>query len=364
MKTLALLSLLISLANFGTAQARVYKNVKVGTYRSVIDLNDYTNQPFFNVMKDVIYPEINRQAANRRNGRHLDGIKNGEGVEVILTSGVTTYHVKYKADHEDKVERSGRSFGAIGFGHTKRYIADASYKHYLRSLESILKGDDRDVEAFFGAILRVITNSDPSKIAGLDRKSQQVAADFVAIYIAEQYRRLTSTKGKYLGRSHRWDDALVQVTLVSAFHSGQEEMAMFYEGEFTDKVYNQSECLYKARGEKSRRETARKRKARLYDYWQFTVRSECPGRSGVNLTRRDFEKLGKILTKEFSINSDSSLKSLDFGKAFPKNIIKTATEDLLTGSFNSNSIEYAETLVHVLMSFRAEADRITFKLLR
>ena len=41
-------------------------------------------------------------------------IKDGEGVEVYLTQDVTTYHVKYKADHEDKVERSGRSFGVVG----------------------------------------------------------------------------------------------------------------------------------------------------------------------------------------------------------------------------------------------------------
>lgn len=359
MKSLLLVSLILSMLSFG-AQARVYKNVKAGEYNSVVDMNDYIGQPFFEVMKDVIYPELNTEALNRTGGKHLDGIKKGEGVEVVLGADVTTFHVKYKADHEDKVERSGRSFGAVGFGSTKKYIADASYKHYLRTLQRVLDSKDEDVEAFFSAIIKFITNSDPSGISELNRESKQVAADFVAIYIAEQYRRLTATEGEFLGRSHRWDDALVQVTLVSAFHSGQDEMKMFYEGEFTGEVYNQNACLYKANDKEEERANTAKREARLYDYWQFTVRSECPGRSGVNLTRRDFEKLGRELTKQL----DSSVKELELGSSYDKNFFKAATKDLLTGTFVYEAEDFTTILVDTLMEVRAEANAISEELLK
>lgn len=362
MKSLLFLSLVLSLLSFG-AQARVYKNIKVGSYKSVIDLNDHAGQPFFEVMKDIVYPAFNAEAENRTGGKHLEGIAKGEGVEVILAKDVTTYHVKYKADHEDKVERSGRSFGAVGFGSTKKYVADASYKHYLRSLERVLGGSDKDVEAFFSAILKVITNSDSSEIGKLKRESKQVAADFVAIYIAEQYRRLTATGGESLGRSHRWDDALVQVTLVSAFHSGQDEMQLFYEGNFTGEVFNQNACLYKAKGEEDRRAETEKRSARLYDYWQFTVRSECPGRSGVNITRRDFEKLGKELTKHLN-TQDTTIKDLELGTAYDKNFFKAATKELLDGTFEYEAEDFTEILLDALMRTRAEANTISADLLK
>lgn len=359
MKQVTVLSLLLSFFTLVTAEARVYKNVKVGSYQSVIELADYKGQPFFKTMKDIIYPEINDQAANRQSGSHLNGIKQGEGVEVLLTDDVTTYHVKYKADTEDKVERSGRSFGAIGLGRTKEYVADASYKHYLRTLERALHDDDEKVSDFFRAILMVITDSNPSGFEVLDSDKKQVAADFVAIYIAEQYRRLTATKGKYLGRSHRWDDALVQVTLVSAFHSGQDELMMFYEGKFTGEVFDQDECLYRAKGKEDERKNTAKRSARLYDYWQFTVRSECPGRSGVNLTRRDFEKLGRELTKEINTVSSLEINDLDLDRDYRKNLFKAATDELLKGSFEYESADFTEVLVDVLMTTRSRANEFS-----
>lgn len=348
-----LLSLLV-IATF-SAEAKVYRNIKVGTYQAKVDLNEYIGQPFFEVMKDVIYPAINEQATEQSAADHLEGIKAGEGVELSLSSDVTTYHVKYKSEDEDKVERSGRSFGVVGTGSVKKYVADASYKHYLSTLEEVLTGSDKDVRAFFSAIIKVIADSDPRGIAKLKTEYKQVASDFVAIYVAEQYRRLTATKGEHLGSSHQWDDALVQVTLLSAFHSGQDKMMMFYEGEFTDKVYHQDACLYNAAAEDENRAIAKKRDAVLYDYWQFTVRSECPGRSGVNLTRRDFEKLGTSLTK--ALNAE--IKGLDMGTSYNKNFFKAATQDLLEGKFEYKATDYTKVLVDVLMTVRAEANAIT-----
>ncbi len=353
MKSLAILSFLLFFFNY-TAEAKVYKDIKVGTYQATIDLNDYAGQPFFEVMKNVIYPAINEEAAKQTAPDHLTGIKNGEGVEVSLGRDVTTFHVKYKADHELEVERSGRSFGVVGAGSVKKYVADASYKHYLNTLEAVLAGNDKDVRAFYSAIIKVMADSDARELAALKTEYKQVAADFVAIYVAEQYRRLTATKGSHLGSNHQWDDALVQVTLLSAFHSGQTKMTMFYEGEFTAKVFNQNECLYNAPAD-VRRATVAKRDAVLYDYWQFTVRSECPGRSGVNLTRRDFEKLGTALTKvQFG-----AIKGWDLGADYNKNFFKAATAELLEGKFAYKATDYTKTLVDVLMTVRAQANAIT-----
>lgn len=362
MKSLILITIFFSLIS---TQAKVYKNIKAGEYNAVVDLREYAGQPFFQVMKNIIYPMINSEAANATpwyNG-HIEAIESGEGVEVILGDDVTTYHVKYLADTEDKVERSGRSFGAVGATNLKTYIADASYKHYLRSLEYALKGDDEKAEAFFRAIVRFMTHSDPTGIAALEERSKKVASDFVAIYIAEQYRRLTATKGESLGRRHRWDDALVQVTLLAAFHSGQEQMEMYYEGEFTSEVYHQSACLYRADKESEDRLKADKRQSRLYDYWQFTVRSECPGRSGVNLTRRDFQKLGKALTKK--------LQGHDFGtmmiykpenKYYKSNFFSAATHELLKGDFEDNADEFSEVIVETLMTIRLYANEMSAEL--
>lgn len=361
MNYLTILSLLLSILSI-SSEAKVYRNMKVGNYEASIDLNTYAGQPLFEVMKDVIYPAINEQAAKQQRwGEHIEGVKRGEGVEVVLGRDVTTYHVKYKAEGEDRVERSGRSFGVVGSGSTKKYVADASYKHYLTTLEAILSGNDHDARAFFRAIIKVIADSDPSEIAALKNEFKQVAADFVAIYVAEQYRRLTATSGEYLGSNHQWDDALVQVTLLSAFHSGQDEMMMFYEGEFTGKVYHQDECLYNAKDEDERRANTKKRKARLHDYWQFTVRSECPGRSGVNLTRKDFSKLGNALTQELNAQL-GTIKDLDLGSAYNRNFIKAATQDLLEGKFESKASDYTEILVDVLMTLRAQANTISEKL--
>lgn len=361
MKTLSIFSIFFALLSLTNLNARVYENVRVGQYSAVIDLNEYKGQPFFEVMRDVIYPVINEEAANRSPGwgGHLKSIKRGEGVEVVLTDDVTTYHVKYAADWEDKVERSGRSFGALGEGRLKQYIADASYKHYLRTLEAALKDGDQTVRDFYSAILLIITNSDPSGINKLNSEAKQVASDFVAIYIAEQYRRLTATKGQYLGRSHRWDDALTQVTFLAAFHSGQDKMELFYEGEFTDRVYHQDACLYKARGQEEKRANTRKRRARLYDYWQFTVRSECPGRSGVNLTRRDFEKLGRALTKHLNSSHESLATELDLHSGYGRNFVKALTGELLEGSFEYESVGFVEHIVEVLMTLRADANLIS-----
>jgi len=91
----------------------------------------------------------------------------------------------------------------------------------------------------------------------------------------------------------------------------------------------------------------------MFIFVPFTVKSECPGRSGVNLTRRDFEKLGKVLTTHLNV------KSLDLSSNYEKNFFKAATEELLEGSFEKDGSDFTSLLVESLMTLRAQANTIS-----
>ncbi len=317
-----------------SAQARVYRYVRVGSFATSFHLADYKGQTFLKTMKDVMYPALMAEAVPRFEGSPISGVKIGEGVELRLTDRVSTYHVKFAAHWEENAERSGRSFAGVDskpWNDKTEYVADASYKHFLSTLEDLLDDPDQ-IEVFYRAILQVLLNSDPSGIGELSTKGQQVAADFVAVYVAEQYRHLISGKGKKLGRRHNWDNAHLQVTLLAAFHAGQKHKAMYYKGRFLNKVYHQQSketCIYqKPWGEIPDYHWSRS--VRLIDYWQFN--EECE-RSGVNITRRDFQKLGRATT-HYLIENDNDLSVRAFNKTFQqkwtRNFIESMTNSIIS----------------------------------
>jgi hypothetical protein len=270
-----------------TGQAAVYHDVPVGKYKkeASFTLKDCENKTFLSFMIDKIYPALKKEAKNQNmRGQHIEGVKNGEGVQIRLTDDVSTYHVKYKAAGEERAERSGRSFGAVGSNPNKpSYLADASDSYYLSSLEKLAKSETQ-LRNYYEAIFGVLTKCDASGFAKLDTEGKQVAGDFVAVYVAEEYRHLVGGDGK-LGSSFNWDDALLQGTMIASFHAGQKpsESGMFYEGKFTDKVYNQKYevkvegkkdpeeyFLYK-QPENPKRKEFKQRHNQLNDYWQFNA---------------------------------------------------------------------------------------------
>ncbi|MCB0394944.1 MAG: hypothetical protein KDD25_10310, partial [Bdellovibrionales bacterium] len=324
-------------------------------------------------MKQEAYPAIKSESRNRSGGEHIEAVKSGEGVEIRLTDDVSTYHVKFKAAEETDSERSGRSFSAVGKGPRVQYVADASYKHYLTSIDKLFShSDDEEIAAFYRAILKVIANCDASGVEQLDTHAKEVAADFVAVYVAEQYRHMISGRGK-LGRSHNWDDAHLQVTLLAAFHSGQNESAsgMFYEGRFTDEVYNQinkvdgeSLCVYK-QSRNPARDELRKRSINMTDYWQFNSACE---RSGVNLTRRDFTKMGEAITAfEKSENTEVVYDVAALIGKSSRNIVEGVAEFFIDNGaptqLGSKSDEIVDAVVDFLMATRKDAVEITNELL-
>ena len=289
-----------------TAQAKVYWNINVGSYQKQLDLRDHKGQSFLSLMKEQIFPALQEASQEQSGSSAINSVRRGKGLELRLTDSVTTFHVNYKAHWEEKAERAGRSFSGVDHNPLKKsmeYVADSSYKHYLSSLEDLFK-DPGQIRAFNLAILAVVLNCDSSGFLGLSEKGQRVAADFVAVYLAEQYRHLLSGKGQFLGKRHNWDDAHLQVTLLASFHGGQtpQNKAMFYKGDFRHQVYHQivqRNCVYqKAWHDIDKNHWLRT--MNLTDYWQFNASCD---RSGVNLTRRDFNKMGDAITTWLIKNS-------------------------------------------------------------
>lgn len=354
---------------------RVYRDVDVGTYKTQLNLAECEGKTFLHFMKSKVYPAIEAESYNRQWGQHIDGVKSGEGVELRLTDDVTTYHVKYKRADEEKAERSGRSFSAVGqkSDGTYEYVADASYAHYFDSFERQLGYDESFLADFYRAIFGVLVSCDASELARLNKYEKRLAADFIAVYVAEQYRHLLSGKGQKLGRSHNWDDALLQTTMLLAFHSGQSHKHMYYRGEFTGETYDQygevdgeAVCVYKNWNDE-RRSLLEKRDMQLRDYWQPNKTCE---RSGVNLTRRDFDKMGSQLARWFREYENTGEQEVI------ANIMLETRPDLdgvniindIAGYFVSNSApesfggegaELVASIVAYLMVTRSYADQIT-----
>lgn len=339
------LTLSLTLSAF-SAQAQDLLN-----YKSLVNVNDYKGTPFFEVMKNVIKPQldkfategfvvadgktviasldnvdrkVSRDALSYTNNNQLSAladslnaqgkitfydlpakIKTGDryglttyfalvsggGVGVKFSDEVLAYNVNYGTGKVDKDEMTGRSFGAAGTYHK---AFDASDAAYLKSLEKIARpaipDNGKEIINFSRAILDIITKSDGSSLSKLSNEGKAVASDFLAVYIAEQDRHLMANL-----KSHHWDSALLEVTLLAAFHAGQDKLTLIVEEsqnkfKFTDKVTKQHKVT-------DTNPDLTLRDAGMIDYWQFSSNPENAGRSGINITRQSFQKLESAITK-------------------------------------------------------------------
>jgi hypothetical protein len=205
----------------------------------------------------------------------------GGGVAVQIDELNIGYNVNYGTGENENDERTGRSFAEA----PDRLALDASDKHYLQILEAYIRKNKSNTKYFYQSILEILVNNDVSNFQNITPEGQAVAADFVAVYTAEQNRHLMSDL-----KRHPWDEALLEVTLLSALHAGQKQIQLMYNGEFTSVTHKQTTgCDASEKVEK---------KASLVDYWQFSS-SEDPAhckRSGLNVNRKDFRSLGKMIT--------------------------------------------------------------------
>jgi hypothetical protein len=244
---------------------------------------------FLELMQKEIQPAMDKIADGKKmaNQAALDA---HQCVTLKIDNKNYTWHVNFPTDSE----QGGRSYGEGPGGK----VSDPSDAYYLGELDKFSHSGPEELGKFYKALIEVIANCDSSEFAALSDAAQVVATDFVAIYTAEEKRHLIGHLGSF-----KWDDAIFQVTMLAAFHGGQKSYAQFYQGKFTDQVYDQKLKVYKQPDAQEGKDT---RKANLVDYWQWSPNQ--PTRSGINLTRGEFEKMGKTITSHEQGEKDSKEK--------------------------------------------------------
>ena len=383
-------------------------------YSTTVDLNDYKGQTYFSLMNEVIKPSLDEYAnegfkvANGRTAvaalKKVDSkvsakalsaagsaeklkavadavskkgnvtfydlpavlgeegvgagrfdlstylaLVSGGGVAVKINEENIAYNVNYGTGANDKDERTGRSFGEA----PGRMALDASDKHYLEILEHYVRTDGENTEFFFKSILEILLNSDAANFENISEEGQAVATDFLAVYTAEQDRHIMANL-----KSHPWDEALLEVTLLSALHSGQKKVTLMYNGEFTDTTLKQAPGCDTA-------ERAAK-KASLIDYWQFSSSTdpESCNRSGLNVTRKDFRKLGAAITAYQRENNPELLENVQRHFKTTKNkgnVFAQLSAFLINARtpahLDKGTLELAEDFSALLMQIRTDANQ-------
>jgi hypothetical protein len=162
-----------------------------------------------------------------------------------------------------------------------------------------------------------------------------------------------------------WDAALLEVTLLSLFHAGQDEFSLYYKNPETEEVVFTNQTLKQARCALPTVVQV----ASMVDYWQFSRQYDNPehcGRSGINITKSEFRLLGKKLTsylKEFhpkviaKISSGLGLKNS--ANVF-QSLSKFLINDELPSRLSKDQITKIKTgFVEALEILRREANEIS-----
>ena len=280
------------------------------------------------------------------------GLVSGGGVAVKIDAKNYYYNVHYGDGKTKDDERTGRSYGATP-EHGADDVSDATYLETLQEL--MQKRTPTEIAKFYEVIINILTNVDTNGYSSLPEIAQTVGTDFLAVYTAEQDRHLMSNFDR-----HPWDIALLEVTLLGAFHSGQEKIKVMFQGKLTDTTLKQ------ASGCEVREKT---QPASLVDYWQFSTNPdpESCRRSGINITKKEFRALGQFIT-EFERSKNPSLvaeveKAISAGKNLhTKNLFASFTSkliDLKAPSKYANYKEISKAMVSFLMQVRLDANEIT-----
>ena len=224
------------------------------------------------------------------------GLASCAGSHLKLADDNYAYNVHYGTGEMDKDDRTGRSFGASRVYHA----TDSSYTHYLSELEKFITDTPDNVKPFITTVMETLTNSEPRRYKDVNDQGDAVLTDFFAIWIAEQDRNIMDGRVK-----PHWDAALFQTTLLASFHAGQDEIKMFYRDPLSNELYFTDATFKLAWPRKDHAneecvvdlESRRVKDASLTDYIGVHYRTykHC-GRSGVNMSRKEWQKLGQEIT--------------------------------------------------------------------
>ncbi len=284
------------------------------------------------------------------------GLASGGGVSIKYFDDNYALNVHY----DTKEERSGRSFGV---GPTRK-ANDASDKNYLQDVQSYANHEAANMKEFYKALFETLLNSDPSNYVAVEPEGQTVLTDFLAVFTAEQARNLMDGEV----RPH-WDAALLEVTLLASFHAGQEEFKLFYknpgtqETTFTNKTLQQKPCEV----------STREQKASMVDYWQFSRNITSPEhcrRSGINITKSEFRKLEKEITKYIALEAPELNADIENAMGLTRsssNLFETLSKYLIsTNSERSLNQEKVEAITKAWVNFlefsRKHANEISLQI--
>ena len=312
-------------------------------------------------------------AKNRYKLSTYIGLASCGGVSLKLADDNYAYNIHYGTGTEEKDKQTGRSFGA-----SRIYAAiDSSYTHYLRNLEEYVVNSPKNIKYFSSTIMETLTNTQPTKYSKVNDHGDSVLTDFLAIWIAEQTRNLMD------GKIHlHWDAALLQITMLSVFHSGQEKIKLFYKDPLTQEV-SFTDTTYKLAWPKKNHveescdvdlESRDKKEASLTDYIgvHYKLYEHC-GRSGINMSKREWTLLSQEITAYLLNDNKGSVKVEELRKAmkaianrnlYYKNddIFREIARFLIsdkTPEVIENWKEVSKKIVDVLEYVRTQAPEIT-----
>jgi len=315
------------------------------TFENSYDLTNYSGKSsYYDLMKSVIEPKM-AAIAKDATGDNEGALKAGKGVAVKLGEHNYNIHVNFPQGPQ-----GGRSYGW-----TSGQVGDWSDQMYLQHLAQVeVENNPQDLDAFYETIVRLLGSCNPQGIEDLAPATQRVATNFLAIYTAEEYRAMVPKGIK------NWDDALFQVTMLGAFHGGQSKFTMFYEGKFTAQTKKQAAGVYTPMGPGPTAKSAPGKPASLDDYWQFS-KDPNSKRSGINETRRDFENMGRAITKYENSIPSQTLAQVQAIVGKDDNVIKATSRLFTTGQSKDVSRvgDLAKALSAFLLEVRGNADKIT-----
>jgi hypothetical protein len=302
---------------------------------------------YYKLMEQSIYPKMSEAAESAKPGSTNESeLQRGNGVSVKLSENNYNIHINFPLS----------STGGRSYGWTEGQVGDWSDKMYLDNLAKVISsGDKRDLAKFYEVIIKTLGACESEELENLKRQSQRVATNFLAIYTAEEYRSMVPTD------PHRnWDDALLETTLLGAFHGGQSDFAKFYLGKFTDASKQQAAGVYAKTEPGPTYASAASKRAEMNDYWQFSADPESV-RSGINVTRKDFELLGKAITRYETVHQNANLQKVQRIVGKSDNVIKGISK--FFSANKSNNVEQAEQLASLvadlMMDIYDDADGIS-----
>jgi hypothetical protein len=310
------------------------------------DIADHTGQTYYDFVHKTLAPAMQAIAPDPSAWpNNEEDLKDGKGISVKLGENNYNVHINFPNG-----PRGGRSYGW-----TSGQIGDWSDAMYLDNLAEVVDhADEKEIANFYKTIIQILGKSDARGIEKLDRQSQRTANNFLAIYTAEQYRAIVPDGHE------NWDDALFQTTLLGAFHGGQETLKMFYVGEFTSTTRKQGSGVY-FRGKPGELfEEAKEKEAELRDYWQFSHKVDSK-QSGINITRADFEKLGKAITRLQKGNRTMARIEAVVGKS--NNIFKAISTHYTEGHATvEETDQLAKDIAQFMLDIYNDAEEMTKKL--